>query len=440
MIVLPLYLSCMYRPVFVFLFFMCAGITSAQPVTDSLLAQVLASHRQPLFQQVLRDPERYRLQIIYTQINRDRKNNPTFTNHYFHYDSTDYFNPASMVKMPLAFLALEKLQGLKKQAVNRYSTIQFDSSQPWQRPLWHDTSALNGKPTIAHLIKRAFLISENDPYNRLYQFLGQGELNRSLWRKGFTDVRITRQFLGLTPEQNRYTNALRFLDKRGHTLYAQPPLYNNNSFDFSRTIRLGKGYLNRNDSLINEPFDFTMHNTISLGSLQRMLQAVMFPKSVPEQQRFQLSKDDYRFLYQYLSQYPSETPDPKYDTTIFYDSYVKFFFRDSTRRMPEGLRVFNKVGWAYGFLTDVSYVADFENGVEYMLAATLYVNEDQILNDGKYEYETVGWPFLRQLGAAVYNYERERKRKYRPNLSAFRVAYEKRDPADRRPSLKEVDN
>ena len=75
--------------------------------------------------------------------------------------------------------ALEKLNNMKKEGVDKYTTIQFDSSKPWQRALYKDTSAANGLPTIAHFIKRAFLISENDPYNRLYQFIGQGEIKRS---------------------------------------------------------------------------------------------------------------------------------------------------------------------------------------------------------------------------------------------------------------------
>ena len=218
------------------------------------------------------------------------------------------------------------------------------------------------------------------------------------------------------------------------------PLTTKIRFDFSRQIKLGRAHYNRDDSLLQAPFDFTRHNNLPLQALQQMLQAVLFPQSVPATQRFALTDEDYRFLYQYLSQYPSETPYPKYDTTAFYDSYVKFFFRDSTHQMPQGVRVFNKVGWSYGFLTDVSYVADFKNGVEYMLAATLYVNSDGILNDGKYDYDAIGYPFLYQLGQAIYQYELKRQRKHKPDLSRFKITYEKRDPADTRPALKEVDN
>jgi hypothetical protein len=430
----------MLRLLFLSLCLHFLSATHGQPKTDSMLLSILEVNKNNVFQSVLQHPETYRLQIIYTQINRNRHNKPRFTNYYFHYHPELYFNPASMVKMPLAFLALEKLQEMNVNGVTKYTTIQFDSSQPWQKPLYRDTTAASVLPTIAHLIKRAFLVSENDPYNRLYQFLGQGDINRRLHRKGYTDVRITRQFMGLTPEQNRYTNAIRFLEAAGNTIYTQPPAYNQDSFDFSRVIKIGKGYLNRNDSLINEPFDFTRHNALSLGTMQQLLQSLLFPQSVPKKQRFYLSKDDNNFLYRYLSQYPSETPDPKYDTATFYDSYVKFFFRDSTRRMPAGVRVFNKVGWAYGFLTDVSYVVDFNQGVEFMLAATLYLNSDDVLNDNKYEYNTIGWPFLYQLGQAIYQYELKRQRKFKPDLSAFRIQYEHRDPKDKRPSLKEVDN
>lgn len=421
-------------------FFLCGQLVRTQPRTDEFLSRLLAANGDSLFQRVLRQPDNYRLQIIYTQINRDRNNRPSFTNYFFHCDPQLYFNPASMVKLPLAVLALEKLGDLHRPDINKYTTIAFDSSAAWQHPLYTDTTAADQKPSVAHFIKRAFLISENDPYNRFYQWVGQGPANRRLHELGWKNVRITRQFLGLTPEQNRCTNGVRFLDAGGATLYRQPPLCNTDSFDFSHVIKLGRAHLNSRDSLVNEPFDFTRHNNLPLQSLQEVLQAVLFPEAVPAQRRFRLTADDYAFLRRYLSQFPSETPDPKYDTARFYDSYVKFFFRDSTRRLPPGVRVFNKVGWSYGFLTDVSYVVDFRNGVEFMLAATLYVNSDGVLNDGKYDYESIGHPFLYQLGQTIYRYELKRPRRYKPNLSSFRIAYEKRDPSDQRPALSEVDN
>jgi hypothetical protein len=412
----------------------------AQPKTDSLLQTILLKNQDDLMTEVLQNANDYRLQIIYTQINRTKNNKPVFKNYYYNYDPGLYYNPASTVKMPLAFLALEKLNKLKIRGVNKYTPIQFDSSYEKQTKQYSDSTSENRLPSIAHYIKKAFLISDNDAYNRLYQFIGQQTIHRSLKEKGYADVRIPRQFMGFTIEQNRHSNPVRFIKEDGSLVYAQPPAYNTDSFDFSQTIKIGKAHLNRNDSLINEPFDFTIHNNIPLERLQQLLQSVLFPNSVPKKQRFNISVDDYKFLYRYLSQYPSETSYPKYDDSIYYDSYVKFFFRDSTHKIPEHIRIFNKVGWAYGFLTDVSYVADFKNKVEFMLTATLYVNKDEVLNDNKYEYTTTGWPFLYKLGQKVYQYELHRERKYKPDLSAFEIQYEKRDVNDRRPSIKDADN
>ncbi len=430
----------MYRYIFSCFIMALLSIQNSFAQTDSLLASLLRSNAHPIVQQVVQQPQTYRLQVIYTQINRDAKNSPTFTNYYFNHDPQLYFNPASMVKLPLALLSLEKLNGLQTKGLDKNTVMQFDSSKPWQTPLYKDSTAPGEKPTVAHFIKRALLISENAPYNRMYQFVGQQQINRRLQQMGYKNSRITRQFAGLTTEQNRHTPPIHFVKEDGMLLYKQDAAYNDDAFDFSQKILLGNAHMNRNDSLVQQPFDFTEHNNLPLHHMQQMLQAVMFPQSVPAAQRFQLTEDDYHFMYRYLSQYPSETPYPKYDTATFYDSYVKFFFRDSTRQMPPGVRVFNKVGWSYGFLTDVSYVADFNNGVEYMLSATLYVNSDGILNDGKYEYSSVGYPFLYQLGQTIYQHELQRKRAVKPNLSRFKIAYEKRDPADTRPALKEVDN
>ncbi|HJV20032.1 MAG TPA: serine hydrolase [Sediminibacterium sp.] len=414
--------------------------TQAQGKTDPELLHLLREAAHPVVRRIIADPLQYRCQIIYTRINRNEKGEPSFQHSYFNYDPKLYFNPASVVKMPLAFLSLEKLNNLKIPGVNKYTSLLIDSSYPGQMIAHKDSTSANGLPGIAHYIKRALLISENDPYNRMYQFLGQGTINRLLHQKGYPNAVISRQFMGYSEEQNRHTNPFRFINAKGRVIYQQPAAYNRDSLRFEQVIKIGKAYMNRNDSIIPEPFDFTRHNNISLGDFQQLLQSVLFPQSVPAQQRFNLTGSDRNFLLKYLSQYPSETDDPKYNDSVFYDSYVKFFFRDSTRKMPAHVRVFNKVGWAYGFLTDVSYVVDTHNNIEYMLAATVYVNSDEVVNDGKYDYETTGWPFLRELGKIIYQHELTRQRKYQPKLNGFGIRYDQRNKKDTRPVITTVDN
>jgi len=293
----------------------------AQPKTDSLLQKILSGSDRKLLKDILQNKDSFRVQIIYTQINRDRHNLPSFRNYYFNTDTGMYFNPASTVKLPLALLSLEKLNMLHEKGVDKFSALLIDSSKSWQSPEYKDSSSETGLPSIAQYIRKAFLVSDNDAYNRMYQFVGQQRINEVLHNKSYGSTRITRQFLGLTAEQNRHTNAMRFTDKDGRLLYRQPPAYNTDSFYFGRPVKIGRGYLNSKDSLINEPIDFTEANNLPLEDLQQMLQSVLFPSSVPEKQRFKLNGEDERFVYQYLSQYPSETNYPKYDS-----SECKVFF------------------------------------------------------------------------------------------------------------------
>jgi hypothetical protein len=401
---------------------------------------ILSGIQDSVTKKVLASPKAYRYQLVYTKIDRDKNGIPHFTNYTLHADPENYFNPASMVKMPLAFLAMEKLYELNLPGVNKYTTMQFDSNYQRQVAMYADSSAENKKPSIAHFVKRAFLISENDPYNRLYQFVGQGPTNQKLIAKGYTSTKITRQFMGYTEDQNRHTNGIQFMDKKGLPILKLAPQYNKDSFQFGAPILIGEAHWNSKDQVVNAPFDFTRHNNISLEDMQKMLQSIIFPASVPKQNRFNMTESDRLFLLQYLSQYPSETNYPKYDSAHFYDSYVKFFFQDSTHSMPKHIRVFNKVGWAYGFLTDVSYVLDTKNNIDYMLSATVYVNSDGVVNDSKYDEETVGFPFLNKIGTAFYEYELKRPRKYQPKLINQVKQYEKRNPKDTRPSILNADN
>ena len=90
--------------------------------------------------------------------------------------------------------------------------------------------------------------------------------------------------------------------------------------------------------------------------------------------------------------------------------WVGTFSLSEKGKKDHTMRIFNKVGDAYGFLIDVTYVKDEERNVEFMLSAVISCNTDGIYNDDKYEYESVGYPFLKNLGQAIYQYELKRKR------------------------------
>lgn len=230
----------------------------------------------------------------------------------------------------------------------------------------------------------------------------------------------------LKPDQNRHTEAVRFI-KDGKTIYEQLMLFNADSIKPPARIFRGTGFYKNDTLLINEPFEFTYKNFYSLTDQQRLLRALLFPESVDPEKRFNLTADDYTFVYQYMSQLPTETLYPAYAAdTAYHDAHCKFFmFGQDKKSIPKNIRIFNKVGDAYGYLIDNAYIIDFENKIEFMLSAVINVNTDGIYNDGVYAYDSIGFPFFKNTGNLVYQYELERPRVHKPDLSKFIFNYDK---------------
>ena len=418
------------------------SFTSAFTLVLPLLAVFVMSCKQPLaqdpdlvenimkarpehFEEILENQDQYEVQIVYTQINRDENNVPSFQSFYYHANRERYFYPASTVKMPAAFLALEKLNELNIKGLDKHCTMLTDSSFSGQSLALVDSTSASGSPSIAHYIKKIFLVSDNDAYNRLYEFIGQGAVNARLAEMGFKDTRIIHRLsIPLSEEENRHTNPVTFM-RNDSIVYAQPLTYNEDPLPLKGQVLKGKGYL-KGENVVNEPFDFTRKNFVPLEEMQRILRAVIFPEYVEPKGRFNLTNEDYKFLYRYISQLPSETTWPPYDTSEYFDAYSKFLLYGSEKGpLPKHIRIFNKIGLAYGYVSDHAYVVDFKNNVEFLLSAVIHTNENRIYNDGEYEYETTAFPFMKNLGKAIYDYELTRKRTYTPNLAKFRVSYDK---------------
>lgn len=402
----------------------------AQSDGEQLLLQLMKD-RGDDFQHILNDPERYRVQILYTQIDRDQYNAPSFRSHSYRLNADEYFYPASSIKIFGAALSLEKINRMAIKELNKDTWMRIDSSYSGQQAVTADTSSASGKPSLGHYIKKLLVLSDNDAYNRTYEFLGQEALNMLLRSKGYENIRLTHRLsVPLSGEQNRHTNAMEFYGgKPERIVYRQESKYNPKDFSSQDPILLGRAYTT-NDTLIMRPMDFSGKNYSSVMELQKAIRTLIFPKSVPVGERFDLTLEDYRFLYRHMSQLPRETVHPDYRDKP--DNYCKFFiYGDNDKAViPGNIRIFNKIGLAYGFCIDNAYIIDLEKGVEFMLTAVIYANDNQTLNDGVYEYETLAFPFMARLGSMIYEYELERPKQRKPDLEKFRFQYDLPPGAD----------
>ena len=403
------------------LFLLISMSTFAQKPTN-ILEQLLLAHPEK-FKKLTDHPEKYRLQILYTQIDRDANNKPNLTTYSYRADTNEYFYPASTVKLAASVLALEKLNTLK---IKKETTFQTLKNRPSQLEIKTDSTAASGLPSIAHYIKKILLVSDNEAYNRLYEFLGQRPFNESMAKKGFQGVRLTHRLQTPLPRlENQYTNPIQLIDDLGKLLYQQPEAFNDKPFAANSPILLGKGTMNDAGVVEDRPLDFSLKNAYPLQAQHLFLQRLMLPEAFPKKDQFNLSKEDYQFLYRYMSMYPTESKEPAYQEE--FATFCKFLYYGSEKNavLNPSIRIFNKVGDAYGFLLDNAYVVDFEKKVEFIVTAVLLCNEDEIFNDEKYDYDSIGFPFYKNLGEVIYDYELKRAKKHLPDLSHLHFEYTK---------------
>ena len=407
--ILLICLLCMYTAVFP---------QKNSPYLDSLLHVGLPSHAK-----LLNSPKKYKLQIIYTRITRDKNNKPSFKNYYWNTDSTRFFYPASLVKLPLSIMAIEKINSLKKYGLDKNTTLITDSVFVCQKKVYKDTTAENRLPSVAHYIKKMFLVSDNYAFARTYEFLGCDYIHQRLEKWGFPNIRMVNRLDGACKADTaKITSPVYFLSNKGDTLYKQSlTFYTYNKSHPLTYARAGKAHTNEFGKRIYTPKDFSTHNFMSLNNCHEILKRLVFTNHLDKIQRYDLSHDDWQFLMKYLGMYPRESLYPAYNTKEYYDSFKKFIYYGSALPTIPGdsVRVFNIVGRAYGFLSDCAYIADVKNKVEFILSVTMYLNERDVIGTGKYEYDKLGLPFLKDLGNLIYKIEKNRAVEYKPNLEEF---------------------
>lgn len=382
-----------------------AGLDAA-PRTDAALAGVLrrAAGTMPALARVLATPDRFDLQILWTRIDvpgtRQRRQELAFR-----LDPQRWFAAASLVKLPLALMALEHL------AEHNWSLSDTYLEAQW--PI-ECTPALHSGPQLpptreplSRTLRRLLVVSDNEASNRLYQWLGPPQTQDWLRRKGLASARIVRPLMVCSEPSLARLGAWRVSRTDDTTLAAGPARSTGKRpvFPYGRVLR-GRAWA-EDGRRIDGPHDFTDANFLTLAQMQQLLMAVVRPELLAPAQRTTLRESDRRWLREVLHTRPSEVTDPSWSVVDFPDWYAKFLLvGDGKTAWPEGVRIFNKVGQSYGYLSDVAYIEDATNGSAFFLAATLSVDLDGTLNDGQYAYDEVGLPFLTALGQAILAEER----------------------------------
>jgi hypothetical protein len=226
---------------------------------------------------------------------------------------------------------------------------------------------------------------------------------------GFDGMILKRRFTsGCIDEQNRKSGGVRFLNNKDSLLFKVSCDSSITNFmpDSSLPTTAGRSHYDKGKR-VYKPYDYSKSNYVRLADANDLMVRLFFPYIIKDSLATFKFDDTYRnLLIKSLGDFPRELLYAQEDYSKIPDHYYKFFLDPKTMNTKTGrLRIYNKVGLASGFLSDVSYFEDKENDVSFFLSGVIFAKKDGIINGGSNNYFDLGMPVLRKIGALIYAHE-----------------------------------
>ena len=370
--------------------------TTKAPATlsgkDPAAEEILTGINAPIVKTVLATPEKYRFQVLYSIVKEGAK--PSLERHGWRTD-TEYFFPASSMKVPIALSAYERMNALRKSGktgFTREATMQIYPSKG------------NGAPTTTTLARetwRALIVSDNFSANRLLAIAGHREIHETCFGLGLASTRVRTGFATgeeLDPAESSPRVVVGDVDLPARKSTLTLPAND------AKLLDIGDAYIDDRGRKVTGPMPFKEKNAMKLQHLQDAMIRIMRPELMPAKAGSIYStapNEDLAYLREALGTLPSESGLAGYDRNVVADYPLSPFLRGIERVRPRGqFQIFQKVGQAYGFLIHNAYIVDKASGKSFFLTAAIYGNADGVLNDDKYDYDTVSFPALADVGEA----------------------------------------
>jgi hypothetical protein len=358
-------------------------------------------HEAGAFEPLLGDPARYRLQILVTEVRPGAKQ-PHLVTHGYRADA-EFFFAASAIKTFASVAALRKLATMDGDGVDLDTPLALcrrdreDCDRTTDRTNQPDQTI-----TLGHELRKMHLVSNNAAFNRLYDFVGHREINEDLRAIGFDSLRLRHRMgeqhsLGrITPRMEMRGSGDVVVIPRRESSLEDPPTDRPG-------IRVGVAYYGRGHRRIDEPRDFSRKNYVSMVDLHRLQLALLEPETqtgaLPD---LGLEPEHRAFLLAAMTENPEESDNPRFSSPRLVGARYKLMSQGIARVLDlSRIRYVNKPGRAYGFHIENAYVEDTRTGRAFFVTAGLYVNENGVINDNHYEYDSISRPFFKDLGEAL---------------------------------------
>jgi hypothetical protein len=381
--------------------------------------------KDSLIDAIIERPDKYNLQILYSQI--DHLNEGRVSINTIDLTANKYFYPASSIKLPCAILTLEKLHQFN---IGKDHYFRIDDAFLCGNTN-HITSSHELKRSYYDVIRKMLVVSDNQAYNSVYEFLTPEYIEQKLESKNLGNIHIYKKIAGCSITDNLKCNTIVFYNNNNQVIHTQNASVLDLKdmaahYEFSNDKLIGNS-TRRNAKNIPRPFDFNYGIEASLMDLHHALTSLIFPSSVDASHRWDITESDRNFLIKCLGMYPRELNIKEYDDpAAFPDHLLKYIVLGDTKNggNTNKLRTFSKIGLSYGFFSETAYVVDFEKNIDFFLSISIYINANQTVNDGIYEYEEIAKPFSATLGRLIIEYESEREMDNPPDLTALKSLFD----------------
>ena len=353
--------------------------------------------KNDFLKEIIKDKEDYEIQILLTKI--DQYNSKVdFQEYKYQLDDNKYFYPASTIKLPIVVLTLKKINELRSKGseITLKSKITLNYKDDYSELVIRDSIT-----SFQNLIADVFLVSDNSASNILIDFIGYNYFNHEMENAGFDKTYLNHKF-----NPDPYVNSTWQISDLDNNIISS---INDNQKIIKadeKTNGLEKGERRYfKGEILDESLNFSEKNRSSITDMHNLIKYIFYPEIFDSTNTFNLNVEDYDFLRYWMSRFTYEDIGEKFiGDEKFFETYNKFFIHGDEQSVSnEQIRVYNKIGQAYGTSIDNGLIKNYQDNVEFILTATIYTNKIKVINDNLYEYDDLAVPFLAKLSRAIYN-------------------------------------
>ena len=351
----------------------------------------------PYLKEIIKDKEDYEIQVMLTKINHNNTK-IDFQNYQYQHDENQYFYPASTIKLPIVVLTLKKINELRSKGsdITLKSKIILNNVDNYSNFKLQDSIT-----SFQNLIADIFLVSDNSASNILIDFIGYNYFNDEMQNAGFDRTYLNHKF-----NPDPYVNSKWQISDLDNNIISS---INDNQKIIKADDKingLDKGERRYfNGEILDESLNFSEKNRFSITDMHNLIKYIFYPEIFDSNNTFNLNVEDYDFLRYWMSRFTYEDIGEKFiGDEKFFETYNKFFIHGDEQSVSnEQIRVYNKIGQAYGTSIDNALIKNYQDNIEFILTATIYTNKNKVINDNLYEYDAIAVPFLAKLSRAIYN-------------------------------------